>query len=82
MSDRALICAGIVGATVAAVCCATPVLAVLLPVLGLGAWLGGADWVLFPLLIASVGLIVWGFYRRRGSAAYCEPESHEEGVKP
>lgn len=82
MDDRALIRAGIVGATIAAVCCATPVLAVLLPVLGLGAWLGGADWVLFPLLIASVGLIVWGFYRCRGSAARGETEIHGEGVRP
>lgn len=82
MNDRALIRTGVVGATVAAVCCATPVLAVLLPVLGLGAWLSGADWVLFPLLAASVGLIAWGVYRRRARAACRETETHGEGVKP
>lgn len=82
MNDRALIRTGIVGATVAAVCCATPVLVVLLPVLGLGAWLSGADLVILPLLVASVGLIAWGIYRRRARAACCEPESHEEVVKP
>jgi mercuric ion transport protein len=76
-----LIRTGTVGATVAAICCATPVLAVLLPLVGLGAWLTSADWVLFPLLTASLGLIAWGVYRRRTRAACCETEIHEEGLK-
>lgn len=57
MNDGALIRTGTAGATVAAICCATPVLAVLLPLPGLSAWLARADLVLFPLLAASLGLI-------------------------
>ncbi|MFZ5673192.1 MAG: mercury resistance system transport protein MerF [Pseudomonadota bacterium] len=81
MNDRALIRIGAAGATVAAICCATPVLAVLLPLVGLGAWLVRADLVLFPLLAVSLGLIAWGVYRRRTKAACCETEIHEEGLK-
>lgn len=81
MNDRALIRTGTAGATVAAICCATPVLAVLLPLLGLSARLARADLVLSPLLAASLGLIAWGVYRRRTKAACCETEIHEEGLK-
>ena len=82
MNDRALIRTGAAGAILAAICCATPILAVLLPLVGLGAWLARGDLVLFPLLAASLGLIAWGFYRRRTNAACCEAETHEEGLKP
>lgn len=82
MNDRALIRTGTAGATVAAICCATPILAVLLSLVGLSAWLARADLVLFPMLAASLGLIAWGIYRRRTKAACCETEIHEEGLKP
>lgn len=81
MNDRVLIRTGTAGATVAAICCATPVLAVLLPLVGLSTWLARADLVLFPLLAASLGLIAWGVYRRRTKAACSETEIHEEGLK-
>jgi mercuric ion transport protein len=81
MNDRALIRTGTAGAIVAAICCATPILAVLLPLIGLGAWLARADLELLSLLAASLGLIAWGFYRRRTKAACCEAEIHEEGLK-
>jgi mercuric ion transport protein len=81
MNDRALIRTGTAGAIVAAICCATPVLAVLLPLVGLSAWLARADLVLFPMLAASLGLIAWGVYRRRTKVACCETEIHEEGAK-
>lgn len=80
MNDRALIRTGTAGATVAAICCATPVLAVLPPLVGLSAWLARADLV-FPLLAASLGLIAWSVYRRRTKAACCQTEIHEEGLK-
>jgi len=81
MNDRVLIRTGTTGAVLAAICCATPVLAVLLPLVGLSAWMARADLVLFPLLAASLGLIAWGVYRRRTKAAWCETEIHEEGLK-
>jgi mercuric ion transport protein len=63
MRDRTLITTGIIGALVAAVCCATPLLAVILGTLGLTAWLAKADYVLIPALILFVALVGFGLYR-------------------
>ena len=65
MSDRTLITTGIVGGALAAICCATPLLAVVFGAVGLTAWLAKADYVLIPALIVCVALIGFGFYRRR-----------------
>jgi mercuric ion transport protein len=65
MRDRTLVTSGIVGAVVAAVCCATPLLAILFGALGLTAWLAKADYVLIPALILCLGLIGFSLYRRR-----------------
>ncbi len=61
--DRALVATGTFGAIVAAICCATPLLAVLFGAVGLTAWLAKADFVLIPALILSLGLIAIGLYR-------------------
>lgn len=82
MNDRALIRAGTAGAVLAAICCATPFLAGVLPLAGLGAWLAGAGLVVLPLLIACFGLHAWGIYRRRARAECAETKIHKEGVKP
>lgn len=65
MRDRTLITTGIVGAVIAAVCCATPLLAIVFGAVGLTAWLTEADYVLIPALIVCVALIVFGLYRTR-----------------
>jgi mercuric ion transport protein len=65
MRDRALITTGAVGALVAALCCATPLLAVLFGAVGLTAWLAKADYVVISALILYLGLIAFGLYRRR-----------------
>jgi mercuric ion transport protein len=65
MGDRALITTGIVGAVLAAVCCATPLLAVLFGAVGLTAGLAKADYVVIPALILCLGLIAFGLYRAR-----------------
>ena len=65
MRDRTLVTTGIVGAVVAAVCCATPLLAIVLGAVGLTAWLAKADYVLIPALILFVALIAFGHYRTR-----------------
>ena len=64
MRDRALIATGVVGGALAAICCATPLLAVIFGALGLTAWLAKADYVLIPALIICLGLIGVGLYRR------------------
>jgi mercuric ion transport protein len=66
MRERTLIATGAVGAALAAICCATPLLAVVFGTVGLTAWLAKADYVLIPVLIICLGLIGVALYRRRG----------------
>jgi mercuric ion transport protein len=73
MNDATLIKTGAAGAVVAAVCCATPVLAIALGAIGFSALTGYLDYVLLPALALCLGLVGYGFYRQRQAAACCEP---------
>ncbi|KGB53366.1 Membrane transport protein MerF [Sphingopyxis sp. LC81] len=68
MNNRALFRTGVIGAVVAALCCATPILGIALGAIGLSALVAKADYVLIPVLVASLGLIGIGLYRRNASA--------------
>lgn len=67
MKDKTILRTGIIGSVVAAICCFTPVLVVLLGAVGLSAWLGWLDYILFPALAVFLALTVYGVYllRRR-----------------
>lgn len=65
MNDRKLLTTGIIGTSVAAVCCFTPVLVVLLGVVGVSAAVGWLDYVLIPALVFFIGLTVYAVYRRQ-----------------
>lgn len=65
MNDKKLLGIGIGGTVVAALCCFTPILVVLLGVLGLSAALGWLDYVLFPALAFFIGLTIYAVHRRR-----------------
>ena len=56
---------GAVGAVIAAICCATPLLAVLLGVAGLSAWAAKADYIVMPALALFIALIGWALIRRQ-----------------
>ncbi len=77
MNEHAWIGTGATGSAVAAVCCFTPVLAIGLPALGLAAWLGWIDYVLFPALGFFAALTAYGLYRLKlrpaEAAICCEP---------
>jgi len=64
MSDRSLLKVGIVGTVIAALCCFTPILVVLLGTVGLSALTGYLDIVLLPALAIFVGLTVYALWRR------------------
>jgi mercuric ion transport protein len=65
MRNRTLLTTGVVGAVVAAVCCVTPLLAVVFGAVGLTAWLAKADYVVIPALIFCLGLAGISLYRMR-----------------
>jgi mercuric ion transport protein len=63
--EARLLKVGLVGTVIAALCCFTPLLAVLLGAVGLSAWLGYADYVVWPALAVFVGLTVYAVLRQR-----------------
>jgi mercuric ion transport protein len=65
MRDHNLVTAGVVGAPVAAVCCAAPLVVTAVGAIGLTAWLAKAGNALIPALILGVGLIAFGLYRKQ-----------------
>jgi mercuric ion transport protein len=64
-SDSRLLKMGIIGTAFVALCCFTPVLVVLLGVVGFSAMLGWLDYVLMPALVFFVGLTVYAVRRRQ-----------------
>ena len=65
MKDRALIATGAVGVVLAAICCAAPLLAVMLATASLTAWLANGAYVLIPALLVCLGLVAYRLNRRR-----------------
>ena len=55
LSDK-LLATGVLGTIFLALCCFTPILVVLLGVVGLGSLMGYADYVLLPGLIGFIAL--------------------------
>jgi len=65
MSDWKLLNVGLGGSALAAVCCFTPALALLLGSIGLSAWLAWLDFVLLPALILFLAITGYALVRRR-----------------
>ena len=65
MKDAKLVKTGIIGSAILALCCFTPVLVVLLSIVGLSAALGWLDYVLLPALAVFLGLTIYAVWRRQ-----------------
>lgn len=81
MNDRTLVRTGAIGAIIAAICCATPILGIMLGTVGLSAWAAGADVVLIPALLAFLALLAVGLVRRQRAKACCangDPTTKEQ----
>jgi mercuric ion transport protein len=80
--DRALIATAAIGGTVAAICCATPLLAAVLGAGGLTAWLAKADYIVIPAFLISIALVGLGLYRRRTALQACsDPSACQPDIK-
>jgi mercuric ion transport protein len=64
--EQKLLRNGLIGSLIAAVCCFTPLLVVAFIGVGLGGLVGGLDYVLFPILFASLGLVAQALYLNAG----------------
>ena len=65
MSNERLFRVGIVGTIFAAICCFTPLLVVLLGVVGLSAIVGVLDFVLLPSLIIFIAITIYALWKRK-----------------
>ena len=65
MENSTLLKTGIIGTAVAALCCFTPALVILLGVVGLSAAVGYLDMVLFPALGIFVLITIYALWKKR-----------------
>lgn len=72
-NPKTLMRAGVIGTVLVALCCFTPVLVILLGVVGLSALTGYLDYVLLPALIAFIGLTIYAVWRKQKADACCPP---------
>lgn len=70
-SNNRLLKVGIIGTVVAALCCFTPVLVVLLGVTGLGALTGYLDYALLPALGIFLIILIYALIQRQKSSQEC-----------
>ena len=71
MTDDKLLRRGLIGSGIAAICCFTPLLVVLIAGVGLSALVGWLDYALFPLLFASLGVVAHALWLRAGKPGRC-----------
>ena len=76
MKDTIILKTGVAGSIIAAVCCFTPALVILLGAVGLSAWLGWIDYVLFPALAIFLSVTAYGLWRRQRAAALSCSSDH------
>jgi mercuric ion transport protein len=65
MTTKSLFWTGIIGAALAILCCATPVLIILLGAVGLSALTGYLDYVLLPAVTVFAGIFIYALWRRK-----------------
>lgn len=70
MNDKKTLATGLTGTVIAALCCFTPLLVIGLTGVGLSALVGGIDYVAFPILFASLGLVAYALYQRSGGIGF------------
>ena len=68
---KTLVRVGLVGTVLVALCCFTPILVILLGIVGLSALTGYLDYVLIPALAIFIGLTIYAIWRKREADACC-----------
>lgn len=68
-----LIKVGVVGTILVALCCFTPILVILIGIVGLSALTGSLDVVLFPALAAFIAVTIYAIVRQRKAEACPAP---------
>lgn len=58
---------GVAGAFLVVLCCATPILVILLGAIGLGAVTGYLDYILMPALVIFLGIALFAYLKQQKS---------------
>jgi chromate transport protein ChrA len=66
MNDKKLLRRGLIGSVIAALCCFTPLLVLVVAGVGLSAFIGWLDYALFPLLFASLAVVAYALWLQSG----------------
>lgn len=64
MNNNKLLATGLIGTAIAALCCFTPILVILLGAVGLSAIVGYLDYVLLPALGIFVLITIYALWKR------------------
>lgn len=70
MNEEKRLRRGLIGSAVAALCCFTPILVVVVAGVGLSAIVGWLDYALFPLLFISLGVVAHALWLQAGQPGY------------
>ena len=65
VKNQTLLKTGIIGTVVAALCCFTPILVILLGAIGLSFVVGYLDHVLLPILFIFVAITVYALWKKK-----------------
>jgi len=71
MNEDKLLRRGLIGSVIAAICCFTPLLVVVVAGAGLSALVGWLDYALFPMLFASLGVVAHAMWLQAGQPGRC-----------
>jgi len=71
MNEDKLLRRGLIGSVIAAICCFTPLLVVIVAGAGLSALVGWLDYALFPMLFASLGVVAHAMWLQAGRPGRC-----------
>lgn len=71
MNEKKQFRRGLVGSVIAAICCFTPLLVIVVTGVGLSAMVGWLDYALFPMLFASLGVMAHALWLQAGSPGRC-----------
>jgi F0F1-type ATP synthase assembly protein I len=74
-NPKTLMRVGVIGTVLVVVCCATPVLVLLLGAVGLSALTGYLDYVLMPALVIFVGITIYALQKRKQAQACCTTDN-------
>ncbi len=77
MKRSTLLKTSIIGSILAALCCFTPVLVILLGAVGLAAWTGYLDYVLMPALVVFIALTIYALVKKEKNRC-CESGGQDE----